>query len=599
MNSLAVSSTVIEYREIAITKDSLIEAFSAEDFDSYLERAKEIRDKLDPEERISSDAAQAEKSEETNYLKEVEKFKARRKKIVKNKLEVFQAQTILPQPFKEEVSQALMGGGQLERGLRGFKLTGEERPTKALKGLLENLKGEGNLWSLDRDCLPALGRVMLASGAETEKVAESLARLSQGSLTLDKVMKEVSLMEGDLAMAQTLGLSELNGGQEMPEGLVDLFSQGAASGDQLIATEAGLGAMGQFFLSLGLSTEAVKAVTSDLSPGEAFSSQSLRKLLSDLGEPLAPLLSDGDSSELFLALKSMGANSESLTLFSQYLAQTPAASLEDLLGFLAILDKPQETVALNAASVVQDLQSLAAGSAKEAELAKTPIFNEIILKLASLGDHELADDFAELSPALQALRGGISGLRTGGESLDGQGQRRGQEREKERLALSGIKSVAVGQGLDGSGVAQTFVAELSGYGSRESLARQLEKKLIYSARQGVHRLKMDLDPEELGRLDVELKVDKDKLTAHIRAETAEAYEALEREISSLKASLKESGLEMSLTLSFDGQAEKDRSFSRSDGVALVANLTDADQAESQEAAQTLLGQSERLLDKVI
>ncbi|MDR1394935.1 MAG: flagellar hook-length control protein FliK, partial [Deltaproteobacteria bacterium] len=106
---------------------------------------------------------------------------------------------------------------------------------------------------------------------------------------------------------------------------------------------------------------------------------------------------------------------------------------------------------------------------------------------------------------------------------------------------------------------------------------------------------------ELGRLDVELKVVKDKMTAHIRAESAETFEALEKEIASLKASLKEAGLEMNLTLSYDGQAESDRRFSRTAPEAMTAagRSQGAGEAEDVPPAAWTVSRDSRLLDRVI
>ncbi|MDR0548577.1 MAG: flagellar hook-length control protein FliK [Deltaproteobacteria bacterium] len=597
MNALAITAATIEYREINLTQDNLIESFKDTDFGAYLESAKEARAKLTKAERIEADLAQVASQKEEAAKEEAKKFGVKRKKLTVKKYEIFEAQAILPQNVQTQISQALMGGSQVEQGARGWELSGHERPSKILAGLLENVKGQGGLWTLNRDNLPALGRVLLASGADSTKVSATLAKLAQGSLTLDKVAKEVNLVEGDLAMAEALGLSGGAETGELSSELASFFTQNAVKGQTLTVTEAGLGAMGQFFLSLGLSAETVKAATVNLKPGETFSSQSLRTLLAGLEEPLAPLLNDGETSELFLALKFMGANNDSLTLFSQYVAQTPTANLDDLLGFLTILEKPG-TQTIGSANLAQDVQSLIAGSTIEAEIAKAPVFNEIILKLASLGDRELAGDFTELSPALQALRGGISGLTNGGESYGDQSRGQGKDQEKERLAYSEVNSLTLNQGLEGSGFNQSLAAELGGYGARASLAKRLEQKLLYSVRQGVHRLKMDLEPEALGRLDVELKVKDDKLTAHIRAETAEAYAALEKEISSLKASLLESGLDMNLTLSFSGQEEKDRHFSRAEKNALKAETNANSELASQNAATSIVGQ-DRLLDKVI
>jgi flagellar hook-length control protein FliK len=99
---------------------------------------------------------------------------------------------------------------------------------------------------------------------------------------------------------------------------------------------------------------------------------------------------------------------------------------------------------------------------------------------------------------------------------------------------------------------------------------------------------------------VELKVKNDKLTAHIRAESAEAFEALEKEISTLKASLKEAGLEMNLTLSFNGQEEKDRHFSRSDKHYGAGQIEESSRSGPEEPLPPgLTADRNRLLDRVV
>ena len=104
------------------------------------------------------------------------------------------------------------------------------------------------------------------------------------------------------------------------------------------------------------------------------------------------------------------------------------------------------------------------------------------------------------------------------------------------------------------------------YGGQESLARQISQKIAYSHRRGVHRLKMNLNPVDMGRLDIELKVQGDQLVAHIRAENRATYEALTGEIESLKTALAESGLEISnLTLAFDDQETGNTEFANLSG----------------------------------
>lgn len=185
-----------------------------------------------------------------------------------------------------------------------------------------------------------------------------------------------------------------------------------------------------------------------------------------------------------------------------------------------------------------------------------PVFDETLVKLQALGDQDIDDDFMRLSPALQALRGGISGASQnaafGGQS--GQHGRNGQHDGRESKEQLRQNLYAVNSDSAPAAAVETVEA-VQGYGGQESLVRQISQKIAYSHRRGLHRLKMNLNPADMGRLDIELKVQGDQLVAHIRAENRETYEALAGDIESLKAALAESGLEISnLTLAFDDQA---------------------------------------------
>jgi hypothetical protein len=276
-------------------------------------------------------------------------------------------------------------------------------------------------------------------------------------------------------------------------------------------------------------------------------------------------------------------------------------SLDNFLGFLASIEQPMPSFSPTPVTA-KEMQNFLSQITRNDELVKTPVFNEILLKLGGLGDREITEEFRELSPALQALRGGISGIREAEQQRSGfNSNGRGsdsREREERRMAYSGIHSDALASGA-GITASSSFNEELQGYGARESLARQLNQKLIYSVKQGIHHLKMNLDPESLGRLDVELKVKGEKLTAHIRAENIEAYEALEKEVTALKESLAEAGLDLNLTLSFDGQDEKDRLFNKMEKNRFgVKSGIQSDEIMS-DVPKILEANSVRLLDKVV
>ncbi|MDR1037199.1 MAG: flagellar hook-length control protein FliK [Deltaproteobacteria bacterium] len=124
------------------------------------------------------------------------------------------------------------------------------------------------------------------------------------------------------------------------------------------------------------------------------------------------------------------------------------------------------------------------------------------------------------------------------------------------MASAQAASGASGAGGASASLSGAFAAGLGdgdvGRSSRETLVRELRDKLVYSARRGVRRLRMSLSPESLGGLDIELRVKGSKVTANIRAESLEAYQALEGEVRTLRDELSAEGLELKLTVSYDG-----------------------------------------------
>ncbi|MDR1298249.1 MAG: flagellar hook-length control protein FliK [Deltaproteobacteria bacterium] len=464
------------------------------------------------------------------------------------------AGAMLPEGFKGRLGAALMASDSSKNAVNGYLLTGGGRGTGLMKSTLEKLGSLGGGWKLDEEALPELGNLFVKSGVPGERAAELVDQLSRKELTLGNVLMTVAKADDLAARAAS------EAGLDSPGGFT--------------ASAGGLNNLAQFLSSLGMSTEAVKAVTSELAPGQTFSSYDLRDILTRNGrDVLTPLLAAGDMTALTEALRGMGADDSLLGGLRALLSQTRGgATLDDLLGLMAFSEQPGGLGGLETEpqKIAADVRSLLSQTSKDGELAKTPLFNEIILKLTLLGDRETSDDFGELSPALQALRGGLSALRDGsGAARDGGaggggggGRKSGQDREERLMAMRGIESGTVGRGLEQPRFQSALSSEAAGYAS-ETVARQVGRKMAYSARRGVRRLRMDLAPESLGRLDVELKVENSKLTAFIKADTLEAYEALEKEMGSLKTAMREAGLELALTLSYQGGQSQGQLFARS------------------------------------
>ncbi len=480
----------------------------------------------------------------------------------------------LPSTYKKQVGLGLMAlgrnGSSANSMLSGAGLMNCRSSAEALKGVFDSLGAERSFLKLDQDALPALGQVLSDSGVDAAAVSGILAELAAGGLTLDEVFHSLSKL--------------------------DLKAMGFKGG--LTATDDGLPALGQFFGSLGASSEIVSAVTSGFKAGEPITAAALRSIIGSGDDGfLAPCLSEADARNLDSLLRSMGASDSQLNSLSNLLSQTKGQlTMNDFLNFIEGMETtPAKTVTGSELDLVKNILD---NISRDQQLVKTPVFDEILTKMQMLGDREIDDNFMDLSPALQALRGGLTamsqnaalGHNAGQGGLGGQsGQKNDREaREQYRQMLHATAH----QGESTPAAAVEASETFAGYGGQETLARQISQKMVYSHRRGVNRLKMKLNPENLGGLEIELKVKGDQLVAHIRAESRAAYQALAGDIKSLKEALAEGGLEIAdLTLAFDdadtGLSEFAdlRELKKQSGPARAENITDDSPAPAAEARQ--------------
>lgn len=622
---MSIAAASLEFTTVTLPADSF-EIGAADDFERYLERAeaakqevsrearrfdealsearkelaedlKSRRERLDQElkraRRQEDELEEADKAEADDKAdEEAQKFKAVRPGRQATMKAVFIAGSYLPFGFKSQLQTSLLATGKPESALNGWLVGGGGSSAGLLKAALESLGSLGSRFKLDKEGLDDLATIFRDSGLDEEKNAELIAGLASGPMNLDRVLLTVSKAESYLAEAKAL--AELEGTTETAQG-------------GLTATADGLNSLGQFLASLGISTEMVKAVTSAVGPGESLTSAGLAAILTGEGgdELLAPCLADGDLSSLVGALKSMGLDQRGMEGLNVLMGQE-GANLGDLLGLLAFLETP-EPLSANPAKAAADVQRLLTRTSQEGALVKEPLFNEIILKLANLGDRELSDDFAELSPALQALRGGL-GTASQGDPIGGHGGGKsgsgdGRERQERHLAAMGLGGETAASRAAGDGLFQSAMAGQTAGGSMgEAIARQLEQKLVYSLRRGVHRLKMSLSPENLGHLNIELKVKDDKLVAYIKADSEEAYSALEGEMGALKDALAAEGLELAMTLSYEGEDRSRQSLTRTGYGRELEN--DANEGEEEALDDDQIGQdgileASRLFDRVV
>lgn len=436
----------------------------------------------------------------------------------------------LPSSYRKQVGTGLVAmgrdGSSVNSMASGAGLMDCATSGQALKGIFSSLGAERSFLKLDKEALPALGQILADSGLDEESINNMLNDLVKNGLTVDQLF---------------YGMSKIN----LETGL----------GGGLKATEDGLMGLGQFFGSLGASSEIVDMITSGFQPGDDVTAAALRGILGvgDDGN-LASNLSEADAYNLAGLLRSMGASQKNLNSLSNLLSESRGhLSINDFLNFIESMENaPAKSVGTQQ---LEQIQAVLNNISRDQQLVKTPVFDEILTKIQMLGDREVDGNFVKLSPALQALRGGLSGMAQqnafGGQNgQNGQGAHKDGREDQEQYRQ--VLNTALG-GSETSQAAAVETAEtVQGYGGQESLARQISQKMVYSHRRGINRLKMKLNPENMGRLDIELRVKDDQLVAHIRAESREAYQALASEIESLKEALAEGGLTISnLTVAFD------------------------------------------------
>jgi hypothetical protein len=532
-----------------VSRQELRRSAARDDYDKAVERRRdEDREALKRKERAEGEKAAGDEAdseeaaaaaEEAKDSKDASSFQNRKPRGRTLAYATLKAEMTLPNGMKRSIGHAMLLSGDSETGLNGMRLESGESPVSVLKGTLEELGASPGLSSLTGTTLEGIQAVLLESGVSQEETLNLLGNL----VGEDGTIKMLDLLK---ALSQAEDWLKVNGP-----------ANGLSNG--LTATGEGLNSLGQFLMGLGLSAETVKQLTSQLEVGSIIQTSTLIEIVSGGGAAnLQASVGEGDLNFLALALQSMGASFDSLNNLSMLLQENQGqVSLGSLLEFLKTLEKPATQT--NVAQIAQDIQDIALKVESQSEVVKAPVFNEILLKLSLLGDRELDKNFFELSPALQALRGGVSGIRddaaAGGDfNQSGRGNNGEDRKEREERRMMGATAVqAGGSGAVAGAFSGSLYDEVASYSSQDGLARQLGQKMLYSARRGVRRLKMSLAPESLGQLSIELKVSGNKLTANIQAESLEAYRALEKEAMALKDSLGAEGIELKLTLGYSGE----------------------------------------------
>ncbi|MEW5724845.1 MAG: flagellar hook-length control protein FliK [Thermodesulfobacteriota bacterium] len=369
--------------------------------------------------------------------------------------------------------------------------------------------------SLSKDDLPRIRQVLKDSGVDEEQIEKIMTKLSEGPLDLNRVLALV-------ASAKTPGKKVLK------------------------LTEESLPLLGQFLQGVGLNAEAVQEVMESLQAGQNFGAEELRSILLTYGDKnlKGPTLAGADRKNLQQLLGSLGVPEKDLNNFWTRMEQTGGRlSLEALVGFLKSVERPEKLTSEQMDNINELLKKLK----PSVTLKPQPHFNRIVSLLQALGDDQVDENFVSDNPAIQALRGGAIGARavTRGAGIYGQsGDLAGESGAKgggtEGQTLTGAAEARAGQA---GGSSRTTATHLPSRLS-ESVVRQVVEKMVLQANNNQQRLTLSLEPQDLGRLNINLVLKNNSLQAAIVAENPQVKAALEEQLGHLREALAEQGLNL-------------------------------------------------------
>jgi len=412
----------------------------------------------------------------------------------------------------------------------------EERRRTSLEEFEAQVEDLGlplNSLKLNPKDLPKLRRILEDSGVKPERINELMERLAQGPLTMDRV-------------------------------LAVLHSEKAAEKSGLILNEEARPLLGRFLQDLGLGSEKVKEILAGLEPGQRLGPEALRQILLTQGRTnlKGMTLAKADLENLNDLLKSLGVEEKHLKGFWAAFKQTNGRmSMEGFLGFLKSLERPERLTREQAQHIKVVVQNLILENSLQARV----YFDRTSALLQSLGDRRTGGDPPSRNPAIQVLRGGAEAARS---VMDGTGAL-GRSSSNDAETGGGFGSLA-DKGGAGSSTSRSVEPGLPSRLS-ESVLRQVTEKMVYLVRNNQHRLRVNLDPPELGRINLNLIVRNNEVRGSIITEKAAVKEALEAQLVQLRENLAQQGLHLE---SFDirlhqepAQADlwdRDRRLNRSD-----------------------------------
>jgi flagellar hook-length control protein FliK len=215
--------------------------------------------------------------------------------------------------------------------------------------------------------------------------------------------------------------------------------------------------------------------------------------------------------------------------------------MEAFLGFLKSVERPDTLSIDQANNIRQMMRSMLMSQSFKG----SPHFNRVLSLLQSMGDQEIDQNFLQTNPAIQALRSGPASTKAilgngnqgqGGSNGSGQGTADGSGRGMGGMFDGQLKSAETSAGK----------ARSAGLTSRlsDSVLKQVAEKMIYQANNNQHRLRLQLTPPELGKLNINMVVKANVVHATIIADNPQVKAALEDQMAQLKDNLAKQGLDL-------------------------------------------------------
>ena len=303
-------------------------------------------------------------------------------------------------------------------------------------------------------------------------------------------------------------------------------------------SESALPLLNRFFQDLGFGPEQIKGIISDLDQGGGFDVETLRTALLKYGQTNLKeiTLSGVDQKNLKELFTALGARpGDFRELFGQLEKSGGKISAEEFLSILKEITGPraiQPSQAAHLGALMENLRS-------KSSLRVHPKFNRIISLLQSLADDRTDQNFSKNSPAVAILRQGSASARA-----LARGDGFGPEQES-RPSFGPHASDSAGSGTEKLFSEFRSAAGLNGNRAvalAESVFKQVAEKIAYSLRNDQHRIRIQLEPKELGQIKINLIYNNNNLKARIITEHAFVKDALDTQWTQLSRVLSQQGI---------------------------------------------------------